>query len=118
MDARSHNAFEGSPVQLIDAERLPEALRTAVRPNTRAAYPQSWERWTRSVKVRGENPIPARPERIAAFLKQQAESFAVLTVLVARSAIRKAHLLRNLDDPTKHPLPVQAVKSVKLEAKI
>ena len=70
--------------QTPDNRRMAQALHHSRSPNTRAAYAHAWRRFSAWAQGRGAPPLPAAPERVAAYL----------TGLVHRSA--------GLDDPTAH----------------
>ena len=51
-----------------DNRRIAQALHHSRSPNTRAAYAHAWRRFSAWAQGRGAPPLPATPERVAAYL--------------------------------------------------
>ena len=91
---------------LTDADscRIAQALHHARSPNTRATYAYAWSRFTAWAQGRGAPPLPASPERVAAYLTELADThgLSVATIRLHRFAIGAVHRNAGLDDPTAH----------------
>ena len=87
-----------------DNRRIAQALHHSRSPNTRAAYAHAWRRFAAWTQGRGAPPLPAAPERVAAYLTGLADvhRLSVATIRLHRFAIGAAHRSAGLDDPTAH----------------
>lgn len=67
-------ADPGVALTAADAERIATAIEAELAPATRVAYDCGWRQWDRWCQDRGLDPLPARPDALAAFLAERAES--------------------------------------------
>lgn len=90
---------------LVDAERLSEDeavyARAARAANTVRGYRSDWREWAAWCAVNGVDPVPADAAAISTYLTFLAGHGAKVGTMSRRlSAIRFAHRLRDLSDPT------------------
>lgn len=102
----------GSPVQPGISVR--DALRTALAPNTRAAYRVGWRRFARWCAERDLAPLEAGPEDLAEFVVWMASPpsgpagegagrpLALPTIRVSLAAVNRGFGERNRDSPARH----------------
>lgn len=84
---------------LAEYEHLGDRLGKALAPNSVRAYRARWESWRQWASNRGVSICPARPEQVAAFLDQLADTHSFNTVSLTKTTIAKMHELANCPNP-------------------
>lgn len=95
---------------LEEACTLAEGSRS---PATRKAYTRDFETFSRWCTSRGQTPLPARPELVAAYLAHLAETYAPSTIDRALVAIGQAHRAAGHTTPAEHELVRQVRRGVR-----
>ena len=84
----------------VVAERLREYVSRSKAPNTVRAYAADWRDFSVWSEQHGWAALPARPETVALYLTELADTMRVSTVTRRVSAISQAHRLAGFDPPT------------------
>jgi integrase len=99
-------------VRAINCTMLAEAVRTYVSASLATATQRAYladmahfESWA--------GPIPATPERVAAYLAAHADSLSVATLVRRVAAISKTHQARSLPNPTRAELVKSTLNGIK-----
>jgi len=86
-----------------DAERVGRYVEASTAAATRRAYEADWRAWTAWCSGRGEQPLPADPAVLAAYLTSLAdEGLSVSTVTRRLSGIARGHRDAGLPSPSEH----------------
>ena len=104
---RPERPTTGLPVGLTveDARRIAEALEASHAESTRLLYAHVWRVWERWCDHRGIRALPADPAALAAYLVERAaEGTAVVSLNMARTAIRHVHRQHGLPNPAETEL--------------
>lgn len=87
-----------------DAERVAAALEAEIAASTRHVYDWAWGKWEAWCDTRGLPALPARPDALAAYLAERAETgLTYASIDVACCAIAYRHRQHGLLDPTSDP---------------
>ena len=95
-----HNGPHGSPVNRYNWRKEFKRLEGAYAPSTMKSYYSDVGIFVEWCADHGEQPFPAAVETVCRFLEDQAPGKAPSTVRRRLYAIRKAHRLLRLEDPT------------------
>lgn len=103
--------FAGDLADLLEeACTLAEGSRS---PATRRAYTRDFETFSRWCASRGQTPLPARPELVAAYLAHLGEAYAPSTIDRALVAIGQAHKAAGHPSPCAHELVRQVRRGLR-----
>lgn len=102
---------QGAPLDRRTQEAILRAAASAQSPGTRRAYDSAWRRFEQWCATRRHCALPARPEVVAAYLVDAAETidsngrraYAAATLAKWIAAISDRHR-NSVADPTHHPL--------------
>lgn len=95
--------FDGGLLLAADVERVGRYAEAATAAATRRAYAQDWRVWTAWCAARGEQPLPADPLSVAAYLTGLAESGSPPSTVTRRlTGIARVHRDAGLISPSEH----------------
>ncbi len=106
---RAVEASAPAALAAADAERVRQALASALAENTRRAYLGHWAAFGAWCGQHGYAPAPAAPQTVAAHLAALAETVSAATLKVRRAAIGAAHRAAGLADPAASELVKRAL---------
>lgn len=101
-------------LEQIHRTRIAQNIRSAKSPNTERAYRAAWRCFVVWCEAQGLVAMPAEPATVAAFISDEAEQGKKPSTLGQRlAAIRHAHRLAGVDDPTGHVLVRETLKGIR-----
>ena len=87
-----------------DIQRMRHSLDSSVSETTRKMYASAWRSFQTWAQGRGNLPLPASPQLVAAYLPHLAEDrgLSVATIRLHKAALATVHKTHGHDDPTDH----------------
>ena len=94
-------------------ERVREYIRASKAVNTIRGYQSDWRSFCAWCEQHGQCPLPALPERVAAYIAEGAATLKVGTIQRRLNAIAEAHKAVNLESPTHSAIVKNTMKGIR-----